>query len=86
MPRLMIESDGDLADAAQSYLADPGDETETAVLDALNETLEALHHYTLVDAFVEPGCVEHGVVHVFASDSTCYEIEPATGLTFKLEV
>lgn len=74
-----------LAHAAQVFLEDPSKPHEDAVLDELNKALAAEHYAPLIGAFIEWGCVEHGVIHVFARSAdirdcqSVLEINPDLG-------
>lgn len=66
---------------AKAFLADPSRLNERKLLKELQAAIKHAGYSPLKNAFVEPGSVEHGIVHVFHDyeAQACVEISPRSG-------
>ena len=68
---------------AKSFLRSPSSNKEDELIAAFNVDLQAAGFQPFVDAFIEWGCVEHDLIHIFYADALCIaEYRPGS---FKLE-
>lgn len=82
---LQISASAGLVNAANAFLASPTDALGALVLSKLAEDISAAGFELPEDAFIEWGCIEHGVVDVFVYEAqSVIRIEPSTSAVIAL--